>query len=390
MIDFNSFEKALPQDLIELLDFFNEQGFRAGLIGGIPRDYLNQAIVGDDFDIELRPSESIKDEELLDAFFGLGKKLKSIGLHARERGYKVFEVKLKNSSAEFTLPRIETFGQGVHHSNFSATHISDRDYKLGFKRRDFSINAIMFERFAKTWKLVDPMNGLEDLRANTLRACDHGQFIKDPVRFLRAVRFSVRFGLHFDPNLLTLLKNMELSLSPHYLKLESSKSLWPFSFLLVCMDLRAEILELSRLRDFQSTLEEYEDAFPCKDIREHIEQALFLPDALRAKILTVMGISPKRLLRIDLKAVNLGKLLSMSLKELSLCSWAAPFIDFLSKADSIEERKLEWLLEQEGCEFTADFIYRFRKLKIPKPEGIDASLIRFSILQEKVRILTEN
>ena len=59
--------------------------------------------------------------------------------------------------------------------------------------RDFTINAIALD--LETLQFVDPLRGTSDLLAGILRVCSTGSFSNDPVRVLRAVRFSVYYRL---------------------------------------------------------------------------------------------------------------------------------------------------------------------------------------------------
>jgi poly(A) polymerase len=61
------------------------------------------------------------------------------------------------------------------------------------KRRDFTINAIA--KNALSGEIVDPFNGLEDIKIGYIRAVDNPtqRFIDDPLRLLRAVRFAAQF-----------------------------------------------------------------------------------------------------------------------------------------------------------------------------------------------------
>lgn len=80
-------------------------------------------------------------------------------------------------------------------------------------RRDLTVNAMA--RDCDTGDLVDPFGGQDDLKAGVLRAVGDAQtrFNEDPLRALRALRFSVtlrgsnggRFALHDD--LVALLDN---------------------------------------------------------------------------------------------------------------------------------------------------------------------------------------
>jgi poly(A) polymerase len=65
--------------------------------------------------------------------------------------------------------------------------------------RDFSINAMAVE-VHQLQTLVDPMSGMADLEAKRLRSCSPRSFLDDPVRILRAVRFSVDLDLNIIPD----------------------------------------------------------------------------------------------------------------------------------------------------------------------------------------------
>jgi tRNA nucleotidyltransferase (CCA-adding enzyme) len=68
------------------------------------------------------------------------------------------------------------------------------------QRRDFSINTLLMDlRPERFGRLVDPLGGQADLRDGVLRVLHGLSFIEDPTRLLRAVRFAVRFGFHFEP-----------------------------------------------------------------------------------------------------------------------------------------------------------------------------------------------
>jgi tRNA nucleotidyltransferase/poly(A) polymerase len=64
------------------------------------------------------------------------------------------------------------------------------------KRRDFTINSIAID--ISTGKIIDPFDGLLDIERKKLRATDREAFIEDPLRILRGVQFSSRFGYSID------------------------------------------------------------------------------------------------------------------------------------------------------------------------------------------------
>ncbi len=70
-------------------------------------------------------------------------------------------------------------------------------------RRDFTVNALYYDPVAQ--QLLDPFSGLADLQAKTIRFI--GQATKrlqeDPVRLLRAIRFSCKLGFVLDAEIIT-------------------------------------------------------------------------------------------------------------------------------------------------------------------------------------------
>ncbi len=67
--------------------------------------------------------------------------------------------------------------------------------------RDFTINALAINLFEPD-RLIDPLNGLGDLRAGLLRACAPSSFKDDPVRILRGVRLALSLGFSILPETL--------------------------------------------------------------------------------------------------------------------------------------------------------------------------------------------
>ena len=69
-------------------------------------------------------------------------------------------------------------------------------------RRDFTVNAMAMRLSpAGPSELIDPYNGLEDLRAKVLRTLHPASFQDDPTRVFRAARYLCRFGFKPAPGL---------------------------------------------------------------------------------------------------------------------------------------------------------------------------------------------
>lgn len=74
-------------------------------------------------------------------------------------------------------------------------------------RRDFTINAMALSLNKNSLgALIDPYNGLEDLKKKKICVLHDKSFIDDPTRILRAVRFEQRLGFSIEKKTLILLK----------------------------------------------------------------------------------------------------------------------------------------------------------------------------------------
>jgi poly(A) polymerase len=56
--------------------------------------------------------------------------------------------------------------------------------------RDFTINAMAVQLTGGSTDLIDPIKGREDLRLGVIRVCGESSFDTDPLRLMRAIRFS--------------------------------------------------------------------------------------------------------------------------------------------------------------------------------------------------------
>lgn len=90
------------------------------------------------------------------------------------------------------------------------------------KRRDFTINSMA--KNTLSGEIIDPFNGLEDIKNKKIRVLHDDSFIEDPSRIIRALKFSVRFGFELEENTRRLqneyLENINYDLSFHRLKKE--------------------------------------------------------------------------------------------------------------------------------------------------------------------------
>ncbi len=74
--------------------------------------------------------------------------------------------------------------------------------------RDFTINAIAFS--FKEKKLIDPFNGIKDLKNKKIRLTNNLVLHQDPLRILRAIRFACELGFKIDKKIFEIGKEISL------------------------------------------------------------------------------------------------------------------------------------------------------------------------------------
>ena len=182
------------------------------LVGGSVRDYL---LTGDfhdfDFATPLLPKDVIKI------------------LNIQE--YDNFSLKFGTVKAKYLGVEIEitTFREEGNYTD--SRHPSSVDFitdiKIDSNRRDFSINALYLD---KDGNVIDYHNGRKDLKEGIIRMIGdpYKRLKEDPVRILRALRFSLEFSFKIDEELDQAIKKTKNELekvSEYRLKSEIGKML---------------------------------------------------------------------------------------------------------------------------------------------------------------------
>ncbi len=177
-----------------------DAGGRALLVGGGVRDLLLNKEVKD-FDIEVFGLEAERLEDLLRPFG----KVTSVG-----KSFGVLKVSINRSvDIDVSLPRRDS-KTGDKHGDFLVATDPFMAISEAARRRDFTINAILADPL--TGKIIDPFDGVDDLKNKTLRVVDEETFVDDPLRVLRAMQFVGRFDLEIDPKSKKLMSSMVDSL----------------------------------------------------------------------------------------------------------------------------------------------------------------------------------
>ncbi len=118
------------------------------------------------------------------------------------QAFPVFLLKIEESHCEVALARQER-KQGSGYRGFMVEAGADITIEEDLYRRDLTVNSMAMD--VLTEEIIDPYNGKEDLKEGILRqVSDH--FGEDPVRALRAARFSARLGFLPAPQLIAAMK----------------------------------------------------------------------------------------------------------------------------------------------------------------------------------------
>lgn len=354
MINLKQFEHELPFKVKELIQLINKQGFKVGIIGGAVRSFIMQGSVLDDIDCEIRPI----DEDDFEKWPSIYEKIKNNYKGTELLPFNVLRVPIGDDLIELSLPRVEHIDGSQGHSNFKAEFIPDVDYSQGFYRRDLTINSMMAEYDGKEWKFIDPFNGVKDLEDKVIRhATSH--FSLDPVRFLRALRFAIRYKFSLAEKTQTLLETMNLEgLSPYYLKYEVVKSCRPLYMLKRMVDLRSDVLLGLHFHSSNKEIITY-DKFFNNNIETHIKEAVFLSIELRTYLLKAFGLSARNLLT-SLKLDDSWKTLC---SEVYTSETFKLFSEVLTRIEKMElsDEKLQFTLDHYGFQMSVVDFQRFIK-----------------------------
>src|SRR5262245_50442257 len=180
-------------DSLPAIDRLREIAERAPayLVGGVVRDLLLDREVAD-LDVAIEG-----DPEVLSDLPGFNLEREGLFLTGRleQDGEKIDVARARAESypAPGALPRVRPAGIAED-----------------LARRDFTLNAMALPLSGER-VLLDPHDGLDDLKAGLLRTLHERSFVDDPTRALRAARYAARFGFELEPETAELLARADLS-----------------------------------------------------------------------------------------------------------------------------------------------------------------------------------
>ena len=182
--------------MIEVGERFAAAGYEIALVGGPVRDVLLGRFGPDhdlDFTTNARPTKILDIlEGWADAIWDVGIKFGTVG--ARKNGREL----------EITTYRTETYDPTSRKPEVEFGDSLEGD----LHRRDFTVNAMAMRLPAM--EFVDPYKGVSDLAARTLRtpATPQQSFDDDPLRMMRAARFSAQLEFEIDDEVFAAMSQM--------------------------------------------------------------------------------------------------------------------------------------------------------------------------------------
>ena len=179
--------KNIDPDALKVLYRLDSLGYTAYLVGGGVRDLL-MGREPKDFDV----GTSASPQEVKRAFrncFLIGRRFRLA--HVRF-GDKVIETATFRQNSQTVGEIIEHAAEGPMEDNTFGTPETDA------YRRDFTVNGLFYN--IRDFSVIDWVGGMKDLERKVIRSIGDPaiRFQEDPVRMMRAIKFSSRLGFKIE------------------------------------------------------------------------------------------------------------------------------------------------------------------------------------------------
>ena len=187
--------KNIDPDALKVLYRLSSLGYTAYLVGGGVRDLLMGG-TPKDFDV----GTSASPQEVKQAFrncFLIGRRFRLA--HVRF-GAKIIETATFRRNSQTVGEIIEHASEGPFEDNSFGTPETDAF------RRDFTMNGLFYD--IKDFSVIDYVGGMQDIQRKIIRSIGDPEirFQEDPVRMMRAIKFSSRLGFKIERKTLSAIK----------------------------------------------------------------------------------------------------------------------------------------------------------------------------------------
>ncbi len=171
----------LEEIALLIRDISKSLGLRSYFVGGVVRDIL---LKRENLDIDIVVEE--KSAVLL-----ANELSKALGIKAHIfEEFQTAHLKYKDIKIELASARREHYESPGDYPKLQLSSLKEDLF-----RRDFTINAMAISLNEEDFgSLIDFFNGLNDLNSKTIRVLHPLSFIEDPLRVLRALRFSAKLS----------------------------------------------------------------------------------------------------------------------------------------------------------------------------------------------------
>ncbi len=187
----------MDQGIKNILKKIEENGFEAYIVGGYVRDRILRVKTND---VDIITNALLKD---ITKLFPQGK--------CDTNAYGSYRLSLGRYNVDIT-----TYREEAKYQNRKPTEVKYvNNLLVDLNRRDFTINSLCMN---KKGNIVDLLNGKEDIVNKKIKVIGdvNKKFTEDPLRMLRAIRFSTTLGFNIEGEALEFIinhKNLINSLS---------------------------------------------------------------------------------------------------------------------------------------------------------------------------------
>jgi len=175
---------------LKLFDIFSHNGYSLYLVGGTVRDFLLSLPIDD---VDLATSATPEDMKGFLENYQVDYTFQKLG-----------SVKLTFEGYKFDITTLRTeknYQDARHPKKIKFVKTPKEDYK----RRDFTINAMYMDEH---FRVIDFANGIDDINHHLIRVVGNPfrRIKEDPLRIIRAIRFSIDFDFDIEKRLKRAVK----------------------------------------------------------------------------------------------------------------------------------------------------------------------------------------
>ena len=206
-----TYDIEVPEQIKSLCQLFQGLGGRALLVGGSVRDaVISQEVpelelTSKDFDLEIYGIAPEDLRRILDITFG------EHNVRLEGEAFQVYKVAILGVKGlvDISIPRIDN-KISLDSSGRGRGFVIEGDPTMNIveaaSRRDLVFNSLAYDPLTRV--TYDPFGAVESIRNRTIEVTDPETFVEDPLRVLRVMQFSSRFGFKVSEEATLLCRAM--------------------------------------------------------------------------------------------------------------------------------------------------------------------------------------